>query len=435
MKDRELQRRIERAVDEGLSFLEPTEAQCAQIARRAMAEKRARGVRMPAALVLALIMMALTMSAAAAAALLSLRQMVEQQAVPLANQTQDESYTAEDTEWLIRLAEENGITLSQGMMEQISFELSKGKGYFKEELLMALAKAEFGPDPSAWTLEEQSWFDGVCAAIGFLPEKEKAVPEGGEGAKDPVLQAAEAYIHARYGQDVPLNDPEKYKTGVQYINGDADGAFPGMYWSVAYYPQYLEGGEYWVYVNDAFQVLGEETRPGLQADAGILEVRNHYRSLYSWNPGWWSQEVVQSFQKRALMAKDTWQKAYWALARTTYPDIDPQAVSPQAAEDAALEYLHMTPREYEPRVLRMGAVYIGSDQGPVWKILLQSDNNNWLAEVDAMTGSVLRARQQPPGVSWHEWYQWYYILVLDSTLEEVENTWVDQAPPTLESYG
>lgn len=52
-----------------------------------------------------------------------------------------------------------------------------------------------------------------------------------------------------------------------------------------------------------------------------------------------------------------------------------------------------------------------------------------------MTGSVLRARQQPPGVSWHEWYQWYYILVLDSTLEEVENTWVDQAPPTLESYG
>lgn len=280
MKDRELQRRIERAVDEGLSCLEPTEAQCAQIARRAMAEKRARGVCMPAALVLALIMLALTMSAAAAAALLSLRQMVEQQAVPLANQTQDESYTAE------------------------------------------------------------------------------------------------AYIHARYGQDVPLNDPEKYKTGVQYINGDADGAFPGMYWSVAYYPQYLEGGEYWVYINDAFQVLGEETRPGLQADAGILEVRNHYRSLYSWNPGWWSQEVVQSFQKRALMAKDTWQKAYWALARTTYPDIDPQAVSPQAAEDAALEYLHMTPREYEPRVLRMGAVYIGSDQGPVWKILLQSDNNN-----------------------------------------------------------
>ena len=46
-----------------------------------------------------------------------------------------------------------------------------------------------------------------------------------------------------------------------------------------------------------------------------------------------------------------------------------------------------------------------------------------------MTGEILHARRQP------EKMEWYEYLVLDSTIEEVERTWVDQTPPQPKGAG
>lgn len=50
---------------------------------------------------------------------ISMRDMVEQEVVPLANQTAGESLTAIDTNRVLELAEENGIQLSEEAKDKI----------------------------------------------------------------------------------------------------------------------------------------------------------------------------------------------------------------------------------------------------------------------------------------------------------------------------
>ena len=202
-----------------------------------------------------IMILVLAVVGAVAAVILSLQQIVEEQAIPMANQYEDERYTVEDTNILLQLAEENGIVLSEQTKEQIQRALAQGEGYFKEELLMAFAKAEFGESPSAWTLEEQKWFDDVCVAIGFIPEGEKALPANGDDAKHQIIQTASEYVRETYGAEASLADPTRYEVGVQYINGDTDGVYSGLYWSIHYQPQTLEDNEYWVYLNDQGEIL------------------------------------------------------------------------------------------------------------------------------------------------------------------------------------
>ena len=72
--------------------------------------KGGRKVKRKLSIVLVLtIVMVLVALGALAAVLLSMRDMVEQEVVPLANQTAGESLTAIDTNRVLELAEENGI--------------------------------------------------------------------------------------------------------------------------------------------------------------------------------------------------------------------------------------------------------------------------------------------------------------------------------------
>lgn len=420
---------LKRAIDTDLGHLRTTERERAMILNNALGGKKVkRKVSVAFVLIMVLILLAV---GALAAVLLSVRELVDLQAVPMANQSEGDSYSVEETNILLKLAQENGITLSEHARESINKFLSNGQGYYKEEMVMALAKAEFGEDPSAWTLEEQKWFDDVCVAIGFIEKSEKALPAADEITQEQAEKIAEEYIHSRYDKSVDLRDATAYKRGVQYLDGDVVGRYSGRYWTVFYEPLIVTATDYWIYISSRGEVLGDDVRPGYKEGDDIHAILNCFiGSLYSWEFGAWNHADIQFFCKAVASSSSTNDPAVLCIKQTAYPNISADAMSKEEAGRIAAKALNLTEDAVK------GAVYIGDDPNPVWKVRLYTelpggdvvnDRLNSIAryyvEVDSITGEVKNIYQRD-----NHYDAWHRYIVLQKVFEEVEATWVDTTP-------
>lgn len=373
---------VRASIDDCLSGVDQLPSLRVDIVRKARGEIKVKK-KLSVGLAL-MIILTLLVAGAVAAVILSIRQIVEEKAIPMANQYEGELYTAEDTDAILQLAEENGIELSQPVKAQIQKALDQGEGYFKEEMLMALAKAEFGENPAAWTLEQQKWFDDVCIAVGLISEPEKAMPTGGEDAKLSIVQAATDYIHQTYATDAPLDDPSKYEIGVQYINGLYND-YKGLYWAVDYLPLYLEGAEYWVYLREDGSLLGDAVFSGLNNASTVFDILDAYTRIFSMADTW-SQSTLRSFRDAAIQSADTNSRAYLCLAQTKYPDIPENAISREQAHSIAAKYVG-----YDEQLSRSQMFFIGDKPNPVWKVRIILDADQWSLEIDCITGEVKSA--------------------------------------------
>ncbi len=161
-------------------------------------------------LLLVFMLMSLT---ALAVALLTGTQIIEQVAVPMAqeNDTEmytQESYTHEELVQLIQTLNENGITLDEDA--SIMRALRNGQGYWEEEVLMAICREAFGGNFSTWSIEEKHWFDNMTVQIGFKEKNPYLIP--GEG--DMTIPEAKAYaaklLKDEYGVELPVESNEKW---------------------------------------------------------------------------------------------------------------------------------------------------------------------------------------------------------------------------------
>ena len=167
----------------------------------------------PLALVLALLLALGTLTAVAIEVLTG-RQIIEQLAVPMAQENDTEayvqgSYTHEELVGLLRTLKENGITLEEDL--RIMQALERGQGYWEEEVLMAICREAFGGSFSTWSIEEKYWFDSMTVSIGFKDANAYLLP----GEDDMTL--AEAKAHAaklladEYGVSLPTEDDERWR--------------------------------------------------------------------------------------------------------------------------------------------------------------------------------------------------------------------------------
>lgn len=406
---------IRAALGDCLSGAERMPSQRAQVLQAVRGEASVRRGKLPAVVALAIV---LTMLAAAgmAAAWLSGREMVDGYAVPMARQSVGDAYTAEQTRELVAMAEANGIVLSDNAKSSIDRFLAAGEGYWKEELIMAIAKAEFGDMPAAWTLEQQNWFDDVCVAIGFIDEKNKAMPGGGEAAAERIIALADAYIHETYAPGVDLHDPAMYKeTYKQYIDGDVDGEYPGMYWAIAYEAASLEASEYAVYLRDDGTVLGDWVHLGAVAGARVDEINDAFRRVYGSNHGDWSQSVLRAYRDAVLAGERLgFGYAQRLMELTAYPDIAPEAISRERAHELACEALGQS------EASAWSATYIGDEPNPVWKVIIGTHS----AEIDSVTGEVKSTHDFG-----FEGGMTYWDLALERVREQVqaeEDAWIEE---------
>ena len=174
----------------------------------------------------------------------ALRALVDGKIVPMALANDDgevvEAFSAGELAQVIALVEESGLTVPESLRERAD----GGEGYWEEETIMALAKAQFGPIPAGWTLEDQFWFEEAVIAIGFKDYNSRRVPGEGELSYDEALDKAEAALVEAYAAD-GLRNTQAYRVLCMYQEWkDEDGALHGPEWYIEFEPL-APGGDWY----------------------------------------------------------------------------------------------------------------------------------------------------------------------------------------------
>ena len=101
-------------------------------------------------------------ASALAAVLLGGKDFVEQIMAPKAVENTSQNFTKEEIAEILKIAEENNLTLSDVDVYRLNH-LGES-GYSKEELMRRFVKTEYGFYPAAWPIEVQPWYEQLLKA-------------------------------------------------------------------------------------------------------------------------------------------------------------------------------------------------------------------------------------------------------------------------------
>ena len=320
--------RVHRAIDSTLSGLTGDPWLFRRISSAAGKEETKVKRKVSVGLVLAVVL-ALLATAALAAALLTHQQIMEQVAVPLANENDtaagvNNTYAPEQLAELVRALNENGITLEEN--NRIMQLIKNGQGYWEEETIMELCRQAFGGNFYTWTLEQQDWFERLMVDIGYSETYESRLP----GPDNMTYEEAEAFafaaLRARYGADLPLEDRTVFTLERAFYD-DAVDDLSGAAWSFTLGPRDLEHGRYQAGFED------RDPEGTVRTSAAVPDWTKPYtgeqvlaqaREAFGWNMGDWPQSAWQAVHALLQDAAEEPEKrnaAELAAYRlTAYPD-------------------------------------------------------------------------------------------------------------------
>ncbi len=178
-------------------------------------------------LVVVLVLAAVT---ALAVSLLSSKEFVELVMKPSAMESASEYWTTEDIDSIMEFAQENGLELNDDIRKQVA----STNGTSKEALMRAFAKLELSPQPAAWSIEDQAWYDELLVACGLRKERTRFLPSGNEITEQEALSIAAQFIAATMDSHADVADSLAYTRYVQYmLSEDKDGSKMKV-WDIEY---------------------------------------------------------------------------------------------------------------------------------------------------------------------------------------------------------
>lgn len=194
---------IRQEINAELSFLDSRPSLHYDIMSQIKGEKVVNK-RVSLALVFTIILVLGTLTALAVE-LLTGMQIVEQFAVPMAQENDSEpymqeNYTYDELAQLIQTLSENGITLDEGSIIQKA--LASGHGYWEKDTIREICNVTFGPDPGAWTLEQKHWYGEMMTAIGAWDININLLPEEGDLSQEEAYEIATSALMSEYGFDL-----------------------------------------------------------------------------------------------------------------------------------------------------------------------------------------------------------------------------------------
>lgn len=213
MNDQYMQNKIHAAVNDCMSGLDHLPSQRDAIMYRIIEEEKTVKRKLSAAAILAIVLLSVSLTALAIS-LLTPKEVVEQIAVPLAQQNDDgdsrqESYTHDELAQLIQVLGENGFTIDEN--SKIIQAFRNGYGYWEEETITEICCQAFGGPINEWTIEEKYWFEEMMVEIGFAEYNCYLIPTEGD------MTAAEARTYAvnrlnkEYDAHLPEVSDEKWR--------------------------------------------------------------------------------------------------------------------------------------------------------------------------------------------------------------------------------
>ena len=244
MKDNRLEQRIQHSLNAELSGLNTTSWQRNQFFENATGGNKVKR-KLTYSLVLAIVLL-LIAATALAITLLSPKEIVEQVAVPIAQNNTQENYTYEELKELITALNENGITLDEGSRMMQAF--YSGRGFWERETVEEICYSAFGRDQGKWNLEQRHWYGEMMVAIGAWDINTQLLPEDGELTQAEACTLAAETLQNKYGVVLPVESDENWQIVETFQLGwDTEtNTFPreGAYWSIWYYHRATDNADY-----------------------------------------------------------------------------------------------------------------------------------------------------------------------------------------------
>ena len=391
--------------------------------------------KMTMALALAVILMLGAMTAVAIE-LLSGMQVIEQVAVPMAqnNDTEEvtqESYTHEELVQLIQTLNENGITLDED--GHIMRALRNGHGYWEEEVLMAICREAFGGNFSTWSIEEKHWFDNMTVQIGFKESNPYRIPGEGDMTIPEAKAHAAALLAAEYGVELPTESNEAWILWEWFYEAwtDEDGFHPAE-WQFEYLNRRTNVQEYFVSFDQAGNLLdiAEAGFHGEQTTFDSFEMAERYFSDKYSSKALWPLEAWAEFGQ-AIANIEPESRSQWCYINAGYRLPPEGAISSEQAVQIAMEDIAL-PGDVETMI-----ICCTSNDRPIYKVKLSilfpgSDTVGaydavWCLELDCMTGEILDKWEYTYGPDSPAIRMYVPFSVHESALSYAEDAAADEA--------
>ena len=230
MKDNRLEQRIQHSLNTELSGLNTTSWQRNQFFENATGGNKVKR-KLTYSLVLAIVLL-LIAATALAVALLSPKEIVEQVAVPVAQNNDHENYTHEELAELIRTLNENGITLDEGSRIMRAF--NAGHGYWEQDTIREICIAAFGDNERGWNIEQKHWYGEMMVAVGAWDRNDYLLPGEGDLTEQEARKLAVKALKDAYNVDLPMFTNEDWLIGIGFSSDYYDEG-EDSYWIVEWH--------------------------------------------------------------------------------------------------------------------------------------------------------------------------------------------------------
>ncbi len=393
--EKRLHEQVTKAVQGHCRHLQPDPFLASKVRRAVPKKEKVQVKKTHVGLILAIVLMMLSASAVAVA-LLSGMEIVEQNAVPVAQGNDEGSirpnqdYSAEELQALIRVAAENGLILDDDT--SIMKALRKGEGYSEEETIMALCREAFGGLFYEWTVEQKHWFQEMMIAIGWSSNNPYMLPGEGDMTSEAARQLARETVLKHY-PDAAINDPALYRMEEEFWPGDDVGSTA---WTFRFYPKTLEGKTYFVTTDRVGQwvevVTGGPTLAENYTEQGLLRAIQNTYAYKTHAQEKWTAEVWVKYRELLPNAQhsENWGMEQDAYLMTTYVLPEEGDLDKSALREIVLPRLG----EKSNDVLD-AAVLLEIDGKHVWRVTASIVDEEGMRdgyvylEVDAKTGEII----------------------------------------------
>lgn len=249
MNKRENRERIQDALNSALSSLQDDPWLAQRVIAEAKGEKSAkRKISYGLMLALLLVLAAVT---ALAAVVLSGKDFVGQYMAPLSENTNSETWSREELQYIERIARENDLPLT----DDIVAELNAEDEVFKETLMRLFMNMELGDSPPSWPLADQAWYDELLVRYGLAEERTRFLPMEGEITEADAISVAIKYAQDHWGID--LSDALGYRRYVQYMLSTDDQDEKIRMWDIEY--EFSNGYTYVICLSSNGEVMENRT--------------------------------------------------------------------------------------------------------------------------------------------------------------------------------
>lgn len=342
--------------------------------------------------------LALLAVTALAAVLLGGKDFVDQIMAPKAAETDSFNFTKEEIAEILRIAAENNLTLSDEDMYRLNH--LDESGYDKEELMRRFVKTEYGFYPDAWPIEVQHWYEQMLKAAGLDKGPQvNVLPEGGEYTQEQILKIAQDFIHEKYGPDVDLDDPDKYRRFMTYRESQLGADMRFRQWNLTYEAQDLYGTDYSLVLDSAGNIKKEYSVEGILGATYLTRGKymiDRFVRVYGDQFGFinWDSGILLQYQEAMRHRLENEENGHFLTQE--YPILDMTYLLPDEtvmAKEAAVEKAKEACGKLDYETLYSNsavAVLMEADGKPVWKVTLQLHSGGYAyAQLDAKTGTTL----------------------------------------------